>query len=586
MASGTIYGNTSNEYIDSKIEWSSYGNDVDTNKSVVRAKLYYRRNNTGYTTSGTGSFGIKIGESNITVSKTLTISTDWVLALDSGGVGVNHEPDGTKIITISASGSIPGTSLTSTNCSSTVALDTIPRASIITNAPDRYLGTECVISWIPASSSFRYKIRFSLKNWNYITGIIHPNKTSAYTYTGYTLPKAVADQFTDSYLYPMTATLYTYSDSNATKQVGSESSVNFNVAMADTPVVNCYLSPESLIEHPFGGIYVQGVTRLKVDLSRSIMQYGASVKSVSVTLEGKTYEANTISQPITTDCITTSGSVSVRCQVTDSRGNVGNGLETIIVHPYSKPKIVKNTGENSIICHRCYEGGDLNSKGTFLRIKATRQYSAMDGRNTSTLKYEIRAVGSNSLYDSGTLLGADRTTPNVVDDILNVNLDTTTSYTVTLTLKDDMGYEDTFTEIVSTDLVTMHLRDGGRGIGFGKYCETDNAVEIADDWVLDVRGAVHAHHIGQIDTYANKDFNELKYRTGYYSDTSAPGNISATNYPVNETGVLEVISVMWKNSMEWVGFAYQTYRTYTGNIWTRSYYEQTGWTAWKKVTLT
>ena len=41
MAGGTINGTTGNQYIDSKIVWSSVAN-ADTNSSSVTAALYYK----------------------------------------------------------------------------------------------------------------------------------------------------------------------------------------------------------------------------------------------------------------------------------------------------------------------------------------------------------------------------------------------------------------------------------------------------------------------------------------------------------------------------------------------------------------
>lgn len=110
----------------------------------------------------------------------------------------------------------------------------------------------------------------------------------------------------------------------------------------------------------------------------------------------------------------------------------------------------------------------------------------------------------------------------------------------------------------------------------------------------DIRGdarvgkTLYPNHIASIDSYASKDFNELVYKTGYYSGTSAPSSVSSVNYPINETGVLEVISCMEQNAetLDWWGFAYQTYRTHTGIMYIRSYFSTTGWTTWKKVTLT
>jgi hypothetical protein len=86
--------------------------------------------------------------------------------------------------------------------------------------------------------------------------------------------------------------------------------------------------------------------------------------------------------------------------------------------------------------------------------------------------------------------------------------------------------------------------------------------------------------INAIDTYESKDLNELVSKTGYYVGKTNPSSVSCANYPVDETGVLEVISVMESNL---TGFAYQTYRTHTGKIYTRSYNSENGWTSWKEI---
>ena len=122
MARGTINGTTSNQYIISKIEWTAQA-DEKNNTSLVTAKLYYKRTNTGYATVGEGYFNITIGtKTSYTSSKDMEIRTEWVLAM-SWSQTVEHNIDGTKSITISASGNIPGTTLESTNCSETVDLD-------------------------------------------------------------------------------------------------------------------------------------------------------------------------------------------------------------------------------------------------------------------------------------------------------------------------------------------------------------------------------------------------------------------------------------------------------------------------------
>ena len=108
---------------------------------------------------------------------------------------ISHNGDGTKSIAISATGSIPNTTLSSTSCSGRVSLDTIPRASTITAVYAVTLGSRCKITWTPASATFYYKVKFTLGSFSYTTEAFKPGVTSAYTYTGYPIPMDVASNF-------------------------------------------------------------------------------------------------------------------------------------------------------------------------------------------------------------------------------------------------------------------------------------------------------------------------------------------------------------------------------------------------------
>ena len=117
--SGTIKGSTNNQYVDAKISWSAT-QSIDGNYSMVTATLYYSRNNTGYTTYGTWSGKITINGTTTSDSKSLTITYNSNTKAISATVKVPHNADGAKTITISASGGISGTSLSSTSVSGSV----------------------------------------------------------------------------------------------------------------------------------------------------------------------------------------------------------------------------------------------------------------------------------------------------------------------------------------------------------------------------------------------------------------------------------------------------------------------------------
>ena len=477
MAKGTIYGSTGNKYIDAKIEWSSTPNNA-VNTSTVTAKLYYKRNNTGFQTAGTGSFSITIDGEKQAQSESLIITESaWVLAMTAIKT-VSHSTDGTKAITISAAGSIPNTTLTSTSCSGRVALDTIPRASTITSAGNVTLGNACSVKWTPASASFRYKVMFELGEWSYTTDIIHPNTTSAYTYKDYSLPLEVANQIPNVRVGTMTATLYTYSDSGATTQVGDPAAETFTVTVPDNtstkPIVAMELSPVGSLPSAFAGLYIQGLTKVKATLSAE-GRYGASIDSYLMRVDGVYIDAD---DAFTSKYFTTEGERTVYGYATDIRGHTGENLQPITVIAYNDPRI-----ENASAV-RCDKDGNDNESGTYLKISAKRSYSPVvsDNVQKNFCKIMFRYSDGGSYGSWVTILDGDSldsdevTTGALLDGTLSVQ----ESYTVQVRAIDDIGrYADTYITI-PTEKIYMH-RDGARNaLGLGKYNEQDNAVD--SDW--------------------------------------------------------------------------------------------------------
>lgn len=596
MASGTIPGTTGNQYIDSRIVWSSTTTTA-SNTSKVTATLQYKRNNSGFTTSGTGSFSITVNGSKTSASKTLTITeNEWVTAV-STTVTVNHDDDGTKSINISASGSIPNTTLNSTSCSDTVDLDTIPRASTLSYVSNVTLGDICTLRWTPHSKGFYYKIKFKVGGWSITSAAIHPNITTLYTNASYGVSLDAAHQFTNSKDADMTVTLYTYSDKECTKQVGSETTENCKVYIPENentiPAVAMSLSPVSVLSEGFNGLYLQNKTKVQANFTGTKAMYSASISSYSMDVGGKTYGS-----PYLSDLLSKSGRISVKGTVVDSRGLSASVTPKITVIPYLKPSLVPYTGESSIICKRCDDTGIFTPSGIRIRIKAGRQYSKVvsDGvqKNFCLMRFRYKVEGTTAWGSWRTILAKDNASDIVDITLTDINLSPSTTYLAQIEVVDDVGESINTLIAIPTADVTVHLRHGGKAVGIGKYAEKDNIVDIDDEWEVNARGDLrvgktfYPDHIASIDSYGDKDFNELIYKTGYYSGTSAPSAVSAVNYPINETGMLEVISCMGQNAetLAWWGFAYQTYKTHTGNMYIRSYYSTTGWTNWKKVTLT
>lgn len=136
MASGTISLGTSG-YMKGQIVWSATANGTSANNSTVTASIQVAKTNS-YTTTGTFTGALNIGGTTKDFSWFGSINTSWVTLL-SFTITKAHNSNGTGTCYIS--GQIKGPNQTtlagkSVYSSSTVTLDTIPRAASLTSAPN------------------------------------------------------------------------------------------------------------------------------------------------------------------------------------------------------------------------------------------------------------------------------------------------------------------------------------------------------------------------------------------------------------------------------------------------------------------
>ena len=481
-----------------KVYWSELY-DTDTNTSVVSVDVKIISGSTGsgyrYYLNGTVSvngtavismsstagshncYAVYGQEANINAGSSAYSSPPW----SSGSI--THDSDGAKSVSISLniSGyelSGKGASGFSISGSSTVALTTIPRASAISSAGNVTLGNKCSVKWTPLSTSFRYKLKFSLDGWSYTTEAINPGTTSAYTYTGYTIPLDVADYISStSKTGTMTVALYTYSDAACSNMVGSMSTKTFTVTIPENastkPSVSMTGVPVSSLSSPFSDMFIQGMSKFQATITAS-GKYGAAIASQKLTIEGKSYGA-----PYISGFIASSGDVAVKASVTDSRGFTGEVQKTITVIPYQKPKLLPGAGESGIICARCDASGSLTESGTYLKIVAGRSYSKVtvdDAQNNfCEIRYRYRLESANTFSDWITLLEKSDISADTVNSgaIANVVASAQSTYVVQLGVADDVGEADAIQFIIPTDFVTIDCPDAyaGRRMGLFRYVD-------------------------------------------------------------------------------------------------------------------
>ena len=284
----------------------------------------------------------------------------------------------------------------------------------------------------------------------------------------------------------MAVTLYTYSDSNATAQIGSADTEEFTVTVPENedtaPTVSMSLSPVSDLELPFDSMYIQGKSKLEPVLEFGT-KYSADVDSSSITVDGIAYEDG---------YLTKVGEVLVKATVKDSRGHYGTAEEYITVIPYSKPIVQAAESESNIVAARCDASGNIKDSGTYLLIKAKLIYEEVISEgvqnNFGKVQYRYRAEGG--LWSEwNTILNSATTADTEVTKVLNLALSVKNNYQVQVKAIDDLEESLPVTLLISSDDVYMDRPAGGRSMGLGGYSSGAGNFDVY--WKTKARGGLY-----------------------------------------------------------------------------------------------
>ena len=410
MASGTITGTTSNQYIDAKIEWTATPN-ADKNTSYVTAALYYKRNNEGQTTYGTGNFIIRIGNGYFSFSKTLTITENaWVKAAEASR-SIDHNPDGSGSVRIDCSGSIPGTTLEFTTCYQTVTFDTIPRATTIDSltCSTSYFTGVFTYKYTPKVATYYNRCNISLNldgTFIAVKSIDIGQKAASQQTSPVTLLSSaelttVYEKLPSATSGKLRFTFRTYSDSGYSTQVGDAGYKEITLSIPNDyttqPGLTMTLSPDKVISTAVSELYVKGVSKVKATFSGT-PRYGASIVSYKLNVAGKDYGS-----PYTSDVLTSTGLITVKGTVTDSRGFSTAVTKIITVRSYPTPEL------STLSCNTDFLNGTITyshtSSGNSSTLNSIYYFKCNIALNINGTYTEIRSVniGNTMGLQTGTI---------------------------------------------------------------------------------------------------------------------------------------------------------------------------------------
>jgi hypothetical protein len=236
-------------------------------------------------------------------------------------------------------------------------------------------------------------------------------------------------------------------------QIGNDyyKDVTVNVPDYTINISNVELTGNNLLD----GTYVQGKSTVTVKTTANSM-YGATIKSYSATVDGKTYTGSNF-----TSSVLSNGDKKVTVTVTDSRGKkvtLDDPSLVFTVHSYAPPNITEFKVERK-------------TDGTTVVATIKGEISPVNNKNTKSIWLHIGDDYETTIYPTNYSFNETHTITDFEDD---------------RTLDCKVWVNDYYASrekdaVLPTVAVTMDFHHSGKGVAFGKVAERENELEVAWD---------------------------------------------------------------------------------------------------------
>ena len=411
----------------------------------------------------------------------LTVYNGTVISDMGGSAVIQHNADGTGSFTatLEAAFEISFVGLGykyNSKKTVTFTLDQIPRGAKITSASDLTDTTGSVIAYTnPAGSLTTLSVALSLDGETATTSYRSVSSSeSSYTFE---LTQAEITQ-----LRPLqtgeSLTIYYIMKT----ELGSDTfydvyEASFHLADTDDnkPVAVIVASPDNdsiptEYQSSFRNKFIQNVSKAEVVIGAG-GKYGATIASYLSLVNGVSFDTSRF----TTDVLTSTGTVAITATVTDTRGLKKTVNSSIEVVPYAQPYL------SNADVFRCDVNGIAKNNGEYLRITATKNYSPVESSNHAYVQYRTKRADQTWGSQAWTTILAADSASDTYSGVISGTFDKLVAYTVQIRCVDWVGNTFLYEEDIPTEEVNLHLREGGHGVGVGKYVENYDSFEVAYD---------------------------------------------------------------------------------------------------------
>lgn len=479
---------TSNSRVNYRIQITQNSQSVANNTSSVTVKVHVWRNNTGYTTYGTGTVYVTINgtsySAGITSSHKFTYNS--YTEVFSRTLNISHGSDGKKALNTSAY--ISHQQFSSSSQSFNTALDTIPRASTLSAfsfASHLKPSTAVTINYTVdrKSSSFRHQIKLldgshEVQRWDNVSS----NGASTLTLSSSSV-NSLLNRMKSATSRTLTLRVATRSGHNG-GWVGSAVTRNANISVHSS--VKPTISGLSISQtgNSVSSHTLQGISRITASFTRGA-GYGASISSSTITVrrKGSNDDVQTINSNSGTTgrAVAHSGTYQARGMVRDSRGRTTYTAWTdFSVTAYSPPRITSFTATRNA------------STPTIVNIVRNTTHTNLGTSNPLTFTVQRRQGTGAWANVSTNPTGSYTTSPLTNGSSTSTGNSVTSSYEFRLVVTDKFNNSAESIVSVSTQRVVLDIHKN-EGVGIGK---------IRERGVLDVDGEAYIRGVltAQIDS--------------------------------------------------------------------------------------
>lgn len=498
-----------------KFNWVQYGQSISNNYTLINWSLQLVSGSAGkIISSASKSWSVTVDGKSYSGTNSVAIENNATITLASGQTSITHNADGTKTFNYSFSQefgiTFAGSSVGTKTGNGSGTLNTIPRATTPTlSTTSADMGTTITINTPRASSNFTHDIAYSFAGSAY-TSIA----TGVTTSTTWTIPSALANSVPNT-------TSGTVTIRCITKSGGTEVGTKTVLLTAKVPTtVVPTISSVTLTEANTGaianiGAYVQSKSRLKTTIVASGTN-GSTITNYTTTFGGKNYTG----AEFTTDTVVSSGTLTMKTTVTDSRGRTATKTTNITVLIYAPPSI------SYFEAARYNASGEADPNGVYARIRLTYGTTSLNNKNTASIKIEYKRSTATTWTTLTTGTATSLTTTLTPQ---SPTFSTDYQWDFKATLSDAFNTSDpvTYSTYLPSGAVILDIKADGTGVSFFKTC-TKAGVEIAGE----LPGSATS-------LTSNTNLNNLT-TPGFYVIPTTTISASITNKPYTDTATASI----------------------------------------------